>query len=470
MAQLHDLSALEQGRAIAAGQVSSVELTKHYLERSARLDEQVGAFAIRTPELALEQARAADAQGGRIGLSPLHGVVIPPKDLDAWAGVRCRLGSAAFDFVPEVDDHVVVRMQESGFVFTGKTSAPEFGLPAYTEPEVAPPSRTPWDLTRTAGGSSGGAAAAVAAGLVSAAVGSDGGGSIRIPASCCGLVGIKPSRGRVSNGPGGEGIGELGVQGPIARTVADAAAVLDALSVPFVGDPFVAPQLSRGSTFLGAAAVEPGRLRIGRFSTPIITPTPVAAECLQAFDEASALLERLGHTVVDIEVPFPADVFAYFEILWGVLTSAAELEPAQEAQLRPLTTWLRERGALVSGSLLARTVTDLRTMARTALQVMSDYDVILTPTLAQLPPLIGAMRNDADPAADFAAQCAFTPYTSPFNLTGQPAISLPLHWTSEGLPVGIQLVGRLFDESTLISLAAQLEAAQPWIARRPAVW
>lgn len=470
MAQLHDLTALEQGRAIAGKEVSSVELTTHYINRTELLDETVGAFAIRTPDLALASARKADSEVGRSGLSPLHGVVIPPKDLNAWAGVPCRLGSAAFNFVPEFDDHAVIRMKEAGFVFTGKTNTPEFGLPSYTEPEVAAPARTPWDLMRTAGGSSGGAAAAVSSGLVAAAVGSDGGGSIRIPASCCGLVGLKPSRGRVSNGPGGEGVGELGVQGPLARTVADAAAILDALSRPFVGDPFVAPPLARGSSFLGAAGVEPGRLRIGRFATPIIAPVPVDAECLQAYEEASALLERLGHRVEDMAVPFPADVFAYFEILWSVLSSSAELDAEQEELLRPLTTWLREMGDRVSGSLLVRTIAGLRTIARQALQAMSDYDVILTPTLAQLPQAVGALRNDADPAADFAAQCAFTPFTSPFNLTGQPAISLPLHWTSEGLPVGIQLIGRLFDESTLISLAAQMESAQPWLSRHPDLW
>jgi len=470
VANLHDLTALEQGAAIAHREVSSLELTNHYLERSELFDALVGAFALLTPDEARIQANIADADVDRVGLSPLHGVVIPPKDLNAWAGVQCRLGSAAFHFIPEADDHVVIRMKEAGFVFTGKTNTPELGLPAYTEPEVAPPARSPFDLNRTAGGSSGGAGAAVAAGLVAAAVGSDGGGSIRIPASCCGLVGLKPSRGRVSNGPSGESIGELGVQGPIARTVADAAAILDVLSVPFVGDESYATPLARGNTFLQASQKSVPRLRIGRFATPIIVECEVDRDVLQGYESTSALLESLGHEVIDVAAPFPRDVFSYFETLWSSLTAAVEFEEEQFAQLRPLTLWLYEQGQRVTGAQLARTVSQLRTIAREAIQRMNEFDVILTPTLAQLPPVIGAMRNDADPAADFQAQCEFTPFTSPFNMTGQPAITLPLHWTSEGLPVGMQFIGRPLDEGTLISLAAQLEQARPWLDKHPAMW
>jgi amidase len=260
------------------------------------------------------------------------------------------------------------------------------------------------------------------------------------------------------------------VHGPIARTVSDAAAILDALAAPFVGDLFIAPRLARGSSFVQATLASPERLRIGRFATPIIVDVPVDPEVLRAYENASALLESLGHEVVDMAVPFPADIFSYFEILWSSLTAAAPLDDEQFEKVRPLTRWLYAKGQDVSGAQLARTVSGLRTIARDSLQKMSAYDVILTPTLAQLPPLIGAMRNDEDPAADFAAQCAFTPFTSPFNMTGQPAISVPLHWTDAGLPVGIQLVGRLFDEYTLIALAAQLETAQPWLHQHPEIW
>lgn len=468
MAQLHDLTALEQGQAIARREVSALELTEHYLQRAEQLDEQVGAFAIRTPELAREQAREADRD--HAGPSLLHGVVIPPKDLNSWAGVRSRLGSQAFDFVPEVDDHVVGRMREAGFVFTGKTNTPEFGLPAYTESEVSPPARTPWDLSRSAGGSSGGAATTVASGLAAAAVGSDGGGSIRIPASCCGLVGIKPSRGRISAGSSGEGLGELGVQGPLARTVADAAAVLDSLSGSLIGDRFPAPALPRGVTFLQASQQEPSTLRIGRFATPILVPTELDPECLLAYEGAASLLEQLGHRVEEVDMPFPPELFAVFSMLWTSLAASIPLDASQEQQITELTRWLRSEGNLVTGAELTVAVSVLRSISHRALQSMGEVDVILTPTLAQLPPMIGALRNDDDPAKDFAAQAAFTPFTAAFNLTGQPAISVPLHWTGAGLPVGVQLVGRMYDEYTLISLAAQLERAQPWNTRHPANW
>lgn len=470
MAQLHDLTALEQGQAIARREVSSLELTEHYLARADEFDAVIGAFAIRTPELAREHAIRADAGFGRVGLSPLHGVVIPPKDLNSWAGVRCRLGSEAIDFVPEADDYPVMRMREAGFVFTGKTNTPEFGLPAYTESNVSPPARTPWDLERSAGGSSGGAAAAVAAGLVAAAVGSDGGGSIRIPASCCGLVGIKPSRGRVSTGPSGESLGELGVHGPIARTVSDAAAVLDALSGSFIGDRSPAPALARGASFLQASKQEPAKLRIGRFVTPILTPTAVDPACLLAYESATVQLGQLGHQVEDIPMPFAPELSACFAMLWTCLAASIPLDSQQEAQVTPLTRWLRAEGNQITGPELTVAVSTLRTLARQAMQDTSEFDVIMTPTLAQLPPLIGSMRNDADPSADFARQSEFTPFTAAFNLTGQPAISMPWHWTDSGLPVGVQLVGRIYDECTLISLAAQLESARPWHTRFPAIW
>jgi amidase len=241
MTQLHDLSALEQGAAIRSGEVSPVELVEHYLERVGRFSDEVGAFTTVTADLALRQARLAEAAvGDRSSL--LYGVPTAVKDLNLTAGVRTEFGSAAMaGNVPQVSDEVVLRLETAGMISLGKTSTPEFGSPCYTEPDNAPPSRTPWDLERMAGGSSGGSAAAVAAGLVPVAQGSDGGGSIRIPASCCGLVGLKPSRGRISTGPMyGDPVG-LGTAGPLARTVRDAAAMLDVLAGRAVGDPFWAP-------------------------------------------------------------------------------------------------------------------------------------------------------------------------------------------------------------------------------------
>lgn len=479
MAELHDLTALEQAAAIRRGETSSAELTEHYIARSDRLDATVGAFITRTDDLARAAAAAADARVAAAEpgepLRPLFGTVVPAKDLVFVAGVRCTLGSVAYDMTPYGDDNVVTRMRQGGLVITGKTNTPEFGLPCYTETAVAPPARTPWDLARSAGGSSGGAAAAVAAGLASAGHGSDGGGSIRIPASVTGLVGIKPARGRISNGPLRDPVGELPTQGVLVRTVADAAALLDVLAGPFPDDPFPARPMPEGTTFLDAVGREPRGLRIGRYATPVIAEAEVDPRCLAAWDEASRLLESLGHTVEDVPPPFGPDAVPAFESVWSVLALLTPVAPEDEDRLQPLTRWLRERGRQVSGIQLAGSVSTMRLLTRMVVNATSAYDAILTPTLAQLPSLVGAggLRDDDDPAADFEAQKRFTPFTAPYNITGQPAVSVPVSWPEvDGvvLPVGVQLVGRPYDEATLIALAAQLERAAPWADRRPPVW
>ena len=474
MADLHDLSALEQARLIRRREVSSVELAEHYLDRSSRLGDQVGAFITLTPDLALEQARAADLAVAHAddpeGLPVLHGVVVPVKDLAFVSGVRCTLGSLAYDLVPLADDNLVHRLRQGATVMTGKTNTPEFGLPCYTENAVAPPARSPWDLARSAGGSSGGAAAAVAAGLAPVAHGSDGGGSIRIPASVCGLVGIKPTRGRVSNGPLRDPVGDLVTNGPLGRSVADTAALLDVLMGPFPGDPYTAPALPVGESMVGYAVREPGRLRVGRYITPPIAEAEIHPHCVAAYEEASSLLESLGHEVVDVTEPFTPEVVTAFEALWSVLALLTPVAPGDDEKLQPLTRWLRQRGSEVSGIELAGAVSLLRLVSRASVAATDHCDVVLTPTLAQPPSLVGGLRDDDDPAGDFTAQTEFTPFTAAYNMTGQPAISLPLHWTEDGLPIGIQLVGRAGGEPTLISLAAQLEAARPWSHRHPAMW
>ena len=472
MADLHDLTALEQAAAIRAGTVSSVQLAEHYLRRSESLGATVGAFISLTPDLARAQAAAADraVRERRPGLGALHGVVAPIKDLNFMAGVRCRMGSLVVDMVPEADDYAVARMRAAGLVNTGTTNTPEFGSPCYTENRIAPPARTPWDLRRSAGGSSGGAAAAVATGLAPLALGSDGGGSIRIPASSTGLVGIKPSRGRVSNGPFGDAVGELAVQGPLARTVADAAAMLDVLAGAAPDDPFPAPALAAGQTFLAAAGRAPGRLRIGRYRDPVIADTALDREVVVAYEEASLLLEELGHDVIDVARPFGPDVVPQFEAVWSVLSLLAPVAPEREAELMPLTRWLRSRGAAVSGIGLASAVSQMRRLSRASIRATQHVDLVLCPTLAKLPALVGGLRDDADPAADFQAQKEFTPFTSPYNISGQPSISVPLHWTPDGLPVGVQIVGPPFGESAMISVAAQLERARPWKQRRHGLW
>jgi amidase len=473
MAALHDLTALEQAAAVRRREVSPVDLVDHYLDRIERLGDEVGAFVRVTADRAREEAKAAEAAvvaGG--DLPPLHGVPIAIKDLNFVAGIPATMGSRVYAEGLDLgfDDNVVVALRRAGTISLGKTNTPEFGLPCYTEPDVAPPARTAWDLTRSAGGSSGGAGAAVAAGLLPFAHGNDGAGSIRIPSSACGLVGLKPSRGRISNGPAfPEGPG-LAVQGPMARTVRDAAALLDAMAGPFPDDMTWAPPLPAGETFLAACERPPGRLRVGRYRTPVIADVQVDDECIAGYDATSALLADLGHEVVDIEPPFGPHLVHSFVVMWQVGPATLPLEPAQEELLQSFTRWIREEGRRHSGVDYAGAVAALHLTTRLQLAVTAEYDVVLTPTLSRPPVPVGFFTGQGDDEANFEAQKRFASFTAPYNLSGQPAITLPLHWTADGLPVGMQLVGRPTGEATLLSLAAQLEAARPWADRRPACW
>ena len=465
MSELHDLTALEQGAAIKAGEVSSRELVDHYLERAGRLGESLGAFVTITAD----RARAASLAVSADGL--LAGVPTAIKDLNSTARVRTTYGSAIFaDFVPDFSDELVLRIEAAGMISLGKTNTPEFGSPCYTEPAVAPPAVTPWDTSRMAGGSSGGAAGALAGGRVPVAQGSDGGGSIRIPASCCGLFGLKPTRGRISPAPMYGDITGLATSGPLARTVHDAAALLDVMAGRAVGDPFWAPEEAR--PFLAACGREPGRLRIARFAEPVIADASVDPECLRAWEDASRLLESLGHEVVDIAPPLPREAVPVFETSWAVLTglSTVNLPPEVRAQLRPLTRWLGEWGERISGPQFGLALGELRRVAARTLAAVAPYDAVLTPTLASLPLPVGALRDDDNPAADFEAQKRFTPWTSMWNVTGSPAASLPLHWSAGGLPVGVMLAGRPGEDAALLALCAQVEAAAPWRDRHPPCW
>ncbi len=473
--QIHDLTVTELAAAIATGETSSAEITDHYLHRIDRLNEQVGAFYTVTYELAREQAAAADKaasasrqDGG--GLPPLTGVPIPIKDLNMVAGVRLTFGSTILaDNVATEDDYVVEHLRSAGIVITGKTATPEFGLPCYTETKVGPPARTPWDLTRSAGGSSGGAAAAVASGLAPAAQGSDGGGSIRIPASVCGLFGIKPTRGRISQGPMMPDLVGLSTDGPLARTVADAALLLDAMVGNHPGDMYTQPPLPAGESFLGYASREPGRLRIARSLKTVIEGADVHPDCVAAYEEASALLSSLGHEVEDVDLPFPAEAVPSFLALWFAMATLAPITPDQESELLPLTRYLRAQGLQLSAADLLFHQAVLQGSVRPAMRALNDYDAILTPTLAMPPRPVGWF-DEVEPAENFVRQTQFTPWTALYNLSGQPAVSVPLHWTANGLPIGIMLAARMGDEATLISLSAQLEAAKPWRDRRPPMW
>ncbi|MEU5961454.1 amidase [Micromonospora parva] len=469
MAEPHDLTALEQAAAIARGELSSVDLVEHCLSRVAALGDTVGAFVTVTPDLARQAARAADAvPTGERG--PLHGVPTAIKDLTLTAGVRTTFGSAAFfDFVPPVDADVVRFIKAAGLVSLGKTTTSELGCSLYSEGRVAPPARNPWQLAYTAGGSSGGAAAAVAAGLVPVAQGSDGGGSLRIPASLCGLVGYKPSRGLVSGGPVGSGAFGLPISGPLGRTVTDVAALLDVMAVPVPGEPYLPPVAPPGGYLAVARRAEPGPLRIGRFTTPMLADEPVHPDCVAAVDRAAALLTAAGHEVVEVPPPLGPAAWPLFEILWYVL-ALAPVPPQREAELLPLTRLLRARGAELSAGTLAATLGELQAQVRLGTRRTAGCDLLLCPTLATPQAPVGWFSADADPAADFDRQRRFSPYCAIFNVTGDPSVSLPLGTTTDGLPVGVLLTGRYGDDARLIATAAQLENSSDGWDRHPAIW
>ena len=468
MAEIHELTVLELASAIRAGELSPVTVTDHYLRRAHERNEQTGAFFTITAELAMEQAKAAEqAEPGED--KPLHGVPIPIKDLNQVAGVRMTLGSLAYkDNVPDADDYVVERLRDAGSIMLGKTATPEFGLPCYTETHIGPPARTPWDLSRSAGGSSGGAAAAVAAGLAPAAQGSDGGGSIRIPSSVCGLFGIKATRGRVSGGPLMPDLAGLGIDGPIARTVADAALLLDVMSGNYPGDMYT---LAKDDESFLSRALNPGtkKLTIGRTLQNAVEGAELDPDVQAAYQDASELISSLGHEVEDIEMPFGPDTVPFFETLWYSYATLAPISPDQVDLLRPLTRYLRERGLATGASDLIFAQAYLQLITRTAMAALNQYDAILTPTLAQLPAKVGYFE-EVDPAENFERQKRFTPYTALYNVSGQPAVNVPLYWNADGLPVGVMLAGRMGEEGTLISLSAQLEAARPWKDRHPPIW
>jgi Asp-tRNA(Asn)/Glu-tRNA(Gln) amidotransferase A subunit family amidase len=453
--------ALELAARVRAREVSSVELTELYLERIEALDPQLNSYVTVDTERALATARSP-----RDG--PFGGVPISIKDLTDTAGLRTTYSSRAFaDNVPEADHSVVRRIRDAGFVILGKTNTPEFGSIGMTESELNGDCRNPWDPSRTPGGSSGGAAAALAAGLCPVAHGTDGGGSIRIPSSCCGVFGLKPSRGRVSPAPYTSGSLGLGTSGPIARTVRDAAALLDVMSGYEPGDAYVAPAPERA--FLAEAELEPGRLRIAVTTDPPV-PVPVDPACAAAARDAAALLEELGHDVVERTPPWQTDeTQLHFTRIWQI--GPAVLGVDDLSLLEPLNRALAEAAHATPSTDAATSVMRLQQLARRVVAFWDDVDVVVTPTLALPPVPIGWTWQgvDGDQQQAFARQWLWTPFTALLNVTGQPAMSVPLHRSADGLPIGVQFVGRPFAEATLIRLAAQLEAARPWAAERPPV-
>jgi len=394
-------------------------------------------------------------------------VPISIKDLTETAGLRTTYSTKAqAENVPDFDSAVVRRIRNAGFVILGKTNTPELGTIGMTESDLNGVCRNPWDTSRTPGGSSGGAAAATAAGLCPIAQGSDGGGSIRNPASCCGLVGLKPSRGRVSPAPWVSGSLGLSTNGPIARTVRDAAALLDVMAGYETGDFFVAPAPER--TFLAETELEPGRLRVAWTLEPPVE-VPVDDACAAAVRLTAALLDELGHDVREATPPWiDPELVPHFIRVWqvGPATAGIDFE-----LLEPINRALAEDAAATTGPDVVVSIYRLQAAVRRLVAFWDDVDVLVTPTLALPPVPVGWTFDDTDGDARlaFARQLLFTPFTPVINVTGQPAMSLPLHWSPDGLPIGVQFVGRPFAEATLIRLAAQLEGARPWADYRPSL-
>jgi amidase len=463
---LGELTALQTAAAVRAGELTVTEVVEAALLRAERLGAELGAFAVLTPDRALDAARAADRAGP--GAGPLAGVPTAIKDLTMTAGVPTARGSVlGVGHVPEVDDDVVGLLARAGMISIGKTAVPEFGLPCYTEPAVGPPAVTPWDRSRSAGGSSGGAAAAVAAGILPVAHGTDGGGSIRIPASVCGLVGLKTTRGRVPAGPTGGDPAGLSVHGPLARTVTDAAALLDAMAAPAPGEPFVPAPAPPGG-FLAACARPTARLRIAVSVAAPLDDVAVDPACADAATEVATLLADLGHHVEPVETRLEGEVVAAFLTLWAVLSATEPVAEADEPRLQPLTRFLRARGRAVGGAATLGALHTVQAATRRMVAARAGFDAVLTPTVAQPPRPVGWFTDPGEPEVDFARQVAFTPWTAVANLTGEPALNLPLVW-SEGLPLGVALRGRRGEEALLLALGAELEAARPWSTRRPPV-
>ena len=463
--ELAFISATEQAALIRERKLSPVELVELYLGRIERLDPTLNCFVLVTAEEALEQARSAeDAVMHQCELPLFHGVPISIKDILSTAGVRTTRGSRAFiREVPGLDDNDVARLKAAGFIMLGKTNTPEFAIYPWTEPELFGPTRNPWNTSLTPGGSTGGGAAALAAGLCPVSEGTDGGGSIRCPASCNGVFGIKPSRGRISCAPRfGELIGGLMSPGPLARTVEDAAGVLDVLSGYVTGDPYWTPAPER--SFVEEVGRDPGRLRVGMVaSSPL---GEVHTDCVAAVEDAASLLEELGHTVSTFDLELKEDLVRDFQTVWFASLAATQVPDWGKTERK--TREQAEIGRLLQAPDYLQAISALHLFSRHVVSMWEDYDLLLTPTLAKPPFRIGTPERF--PAAEMVEErFRFSPFTPVFNVTGQPAVSLPLWWNGEGLPIGVQLAGPPAGEAVLIRVSSQLEEARTWQVHLPPV-
>ncbi len=476
---------------VRSRQVTPEQLLEIALARLDALNPALNAVVHRMDRSARAEALDPTRDG------PFAGVPFLVKDLGQTVrGEPMRAGSRFLaDYVPDDDSELMLRYRRAGFVTLGKTNTPEFGLTPYTEPVLFGPCRNPWDLSRTSGGSSGGSAAAVAAGIVPIASGGDGGGSIRIPASCCGLFGLKPSRGRVPTGPeAGEYWHGAVVEHVLTRSVRDSAAVLDAIHGADPGAPYLITAPER--PFLEEATRAPGKLRVAVTTRPFLGGS-VHPDCAAALEDAALLLADLGHEVVEDAPEIDGRAFSLAFLSMVAAETAAELREAEVAlgrraartDLEPETWALTLLGGALTAEQLSRALRHLGTTTRTVGRFFERYDVLMTPTMAVPPFPVGALQPKAWErtlvellgrlgsgrlirAAGLLEQMSgqvfdAIPYTPLFNATGQPCMSVPLAWNRDGLPIGIQFVARLGEEGTLFRLAGQLEQARPWFDRLP---
>ena len=473
MDDLVGLDALAQAEMVRRRAVTPLELVDAAIDRIERVNGKVNAVVLAM----YDHARALAAQP--MGSGPFAGVPFLLKDfLAEYAGFRFTEGTAFLrDFVPTEDTELVRRYKRAGLIVIGKTNTPEMAVGPTTEPRLFGPTRNPWDLMRTAGGSSGGAAAAVASGMVPAAHGNDAGGSIRVPAACCGVFGLKPTRGRNPLGPRyGDVMSGLVAEHVLTRSVRDSAAILDATAGPDLGDPYWAPPPAR--PFLQEIGAPPGRLRIA-FATRPPGGADVHPDCVAAVHQTARLLEGLGHEVVEGAPRLDAEPFfrAFTSVLavgftWGIddWQRRTGREPTAEF-FEPFVWAFTGRGRQFTGPEYLTAVQDLQLASREVARFFVDHDAWLTPMLGEPPVPLGTFAYaGGDPFEVRRRMAAFTPFTYVANVTGQPAMSVPTFWNAAGLPIGTQLVGRFGEEALLFRLASQIEAVQPWAVRRPPVF
>ena len=459
---LVDASANELARQIRARVVSPVEVVNAFLERIERVNPLINAYVTVTAELALAAATSAEhlvmsREPEELGL--LHGVPVSIKDLSATAGIRTTFGSPCFaDFVPEVDDEVVARLFRSGAIMLGKTNTPEFGLHGTTEESVFGPTRNPWNLDHIPGGSSGGAAAALAARLCPLAEGSDGGGSIRGPAACCGVVGHKPSRGRIPPWPGaGEAWAGLATSGPMARTVADVALAMNVMAGPAIGDPYRTPNPTESYASAAGASVSPLRVAIA----PVHPRYPVHPEVSAAVEQAGVALQDRGHEVIEA---FPDTCEMWEQFLTIVYAHTSTLVLKAPEKLLPHARATYEGGQRIRAAEYLTSQRAMHLAARRVLTWFEEFDLLLCPTLTRPAPRLGEMNGAGMEVWNKLE--GFIPFEFWVNMCGLPGISLPLAQSHDGLPIGVQLIGRQLADRTVLSVAAQLEESLSWSHRR----